>query len=89
MLGSKNPAESTIWQQGGPAGITFQRAAAGVMVMREARPEAEKARHGKVGGPGTRACLMLLSGAVQASAGIQRYSFWTAVDTVLLACQTC
>jgi hypothetical protein len=39
------------WQQGGPTGITFQRAAGGGYTL-EGRPEAERARRSSVGGPG-------------------------------------
>ena len=66
------------WQQGGPTGITFQRAAVAAVYALEARPGAEKARQGSVGGPGMWNGLMLLVAAEEVKrprAGGWRKSF--------------
>jgi hypothetical protein len=56
------------WQQGGPAGITFQVAAVVMVVRERGRPEQKRPATAKSAGQECGSALMLLTEAVQASA---------------------
>jgi len=48
------------WLSGEPVVVTFRVAAGDWLIIERLGLKTERARHGKVGGPGTSRCLMLL-----------------------------